>query len=148
MAGRAIRFTFSYRGDDVRLVSRETVEMTAMPSDPVEAALAGDAFWFELQNDDGDAVYRRAMRAPTRRTVEVRTDDPDRPFAQHPVEQPRGVVTVVVPDLEEAQNLVVKETRSAARGRAARPDEEASDQGMTLQATEVLRVDVRSGEQP
>lgn len=142
MAGRAIRFTFSYRGDELRLVSRETVEMTPMPSDPVEAAEVGNAFSFELQDGGGEAVYRRTVRAPTRRAVEVRTDDPGRPFAQHPVERPRGLVTVVVPELEEARDLVVKETRSAAPERPDRPAETSGEQ-RSIQVNEVLRVDVR-----
>jgi hypothetical protein len=142
MAGRAIRLIFSYRGDDIRLESRESVEMTAMPSDAVEAPGAQAEFWAELQTADGRALYRRALQRPGRPSIEVPSGDPERPFERRDVEQPEGVFVLVVPDIEAVQSLVVKEARrTEPEGMELTP--ELAAQAPAVEVNEVLRVDVR-----
>lgn len=104
----AVRLMFSYEGDQISLIDRQRVEKTLPPSDPVdEASKEASGFWFEVQNERGNALYRLVRANPIVTSVELPTGDFDRPFVRQDVEKPSGTFFVLVPELPEARDVVL-----------------------------------------
>ncbi|HEV2855051.1 MAG TPA: hypothetical protein VHC97_19820 [Thermoanaerobaculia bacterium] len=111
---RAVRLTIAYNGDQMELVSQHRVAMKVPPSDPVESAasaadIAGETagptgFWVDLKDEQDQTLYRRVMHDPLRRDVEVFSPPGlPRTIERAPVAEPRGVFSVVLPEIEAAQ---------------------------------------------
>jgi hypothetical protein len=110
---RAVRLTIAYNGDQMEMVSQQSVAMKAPPSDPVEStaavtAGAADAaeptgFWVDLKDDQDQTLYRRTLHDPIPRHVEAFSPDPRQTVQRVPVDEPRGVFSVVLPEIEAAQ---------------------------------------------
>jgi hypothetical protein len=96
-AARSVRLIFSYDGDDIRLESRQPVEMLAPPSDPVEGYANQTGFWTEVRDARGSVLHRQVLHDPVRRDAEVFSPDPEHSIARVPIERPHGVFWVVVP---------------------------------------------------
>ena len=132
----AVRLIFTYDGDDVTLVSRQRVQMIVPPHDELEKPEEHQGVWAEVRASDGSVLHRSVLHQPIRRDAEVFSDDPEQSMSRVPVERPQGAFTLVVPDLGEADYLVLMASPPAAR--AARPV-----------AEELLRVPLRpSAEEP
>jgi hypothetical protein len=104
---QALRLTFSFDGPQVQLILREPVEMTLPPSAQITDEPPGAAFWFEIHDAERSPLYRRTHRHPLDPTVEVRTGDPERPLAHVDSGRTSGTFTLMVPDLAEAQSVVL-----------------------------------------
>jgi hypothetical protein len=107
---RAMRLTFAYEGEEIRLVERQSIEKRVRASDPIlEKGEAGrySGFWIELRDAEGQTLYRRVLHDPIQTSVEVPSDDPNQSFSRHTVENPRGTFFVILPDLDRADRLVV-----------------------------------------
>jgi hypothetical protein len=104
---RSVRLIFSYDGDDVRLESRQPVEMRAPRSDPVEGYADQTGFWTEVRDAQGSVLHRQVMHDPVRRDAEVFSPDPERSIARVPIERPHGVFSVVVPLVPGADHVAL-----------------------------------------
>jgi len=104
---RAVRLTFSYEGDQVKLISQRPVEMKAAPSDPVKGYARHKGFWAELKNEEDRTLYRQVMHNPTRNDAEVFSDDPEEGISRQPAPKRKGVFVVVVPDSEQGQEVIL-----------------------------------------
>jgi hypothetical protein len=102
----ALRFLFEYQGTDVRLISKQQLRMLVPPSDPIEGYEGQSGFWFELRDNAGSTLYRRIVRNPIQHHVEVHSQ-PDEPMSRRVLENPKGVFTVLVPDLPQADRLAL-----------------------------------------
>lgn len=107
---RAVRLTIAYNGDRMEMVSQQSVAMKAPPSDPVEstAAAAEDAaeptgFWVDLKDGQDQTLYRRVLHDPIPRHAEAFSPDPRQTVQRVSVAEPRGVFSVVLPDIGAAQ---------------------------------------------
>jgi len=133
---KALRLTFSYDGDKVKLISQQRTEMIVPPSDPVTGFRQQKGFWAEVKSESDKTLYRQVMHNPTRNDAEV-FPDPDTPGAgisREPAPQRKGVFVVVVPDTEKGNEVTL--SRSA-------PDETGPESGIRAlarkPATEILR---------
>jgi hypothetical protein len=106
-AARSVRLIFSYDGDDVRLESRQPVEMLASPSDPVEGYENETGFWTEVRNAQGSVLHRQIMHDPIPRDTEVFSPDPERSIARVAIERPHGVFWVLVPLVPGADHVAL-----------------------------------------
>jgi hypothetical protein len=104
---KALRITCTYAGQGIKLESVEQIEMTVPPTDGLEYSANESGFWVELRDNSDKAFYRRIIDNPIRRTIEVRTDNPNEPFEWHDIDQPEGRFTFLLPDTSEARNLVL-----------------------------------------
>jgi len=120
---RAVRLTFAFHGDDVRLVARQPVDVVTPPSDEIEGAERRQGFWAELQAGDGRPLYRRVMRDPARGDTEVFA--PGGSPSRAPVPEVRGTFSVVVPDVPDAE-AVVLHSSSAGVGDDVAPQRRAT----------------------
>ena len=104
---RSIRFTFSYRGADIKLESRQSIRMISPPSDifPVSGKRSG--FWYELRDKENRVLYRRIIQNPVKYTVEVRSDEKETPLVWEKVKDPAGQFVLLVPELPEIESIVL-----------------------------------------
>ncbi|MGW1786107.1 hypothetical protein ACWCQQ_44595 [Streptomyces sp. NPDC002143] len=114
----AVRLIFEYEGTDIRLVSRQQVEMTPPPSDRLADRQSAQGIWVEVRDADLNALYRRVLHDPVRYDTEVFSEDPGRSIARVPVETPRGTFAVLVPDIEAADHVALV---GSPLGRTPRP---------------------------
>ena len=133
---KALRLTFSYDGDKVKLISQQRTEMIVPPSDPVSGFRQQKGFWAEVKSESDKTLYRQVMHNPTRNDAEV-FPDPDTPGAgisREPAPKRKGVFVVVVPDTEKGNEVTL--SRSA-------PDETGPESGIralaSKPASEILR---------
>ena len=110
---KAVRLTFSYQGDQVKLISQQPVEMTVPPSDPVKGYEQQKGFWAEVKSDQDKTLFRRVLHNPTRNDAEVFTDDPEQSISRAPAPKRKGVFTVVVPKTDQGQDVTL--SRSAGQ---------------------------------
>lgn len=107
--GKAIRLTFSYEGEKVRLSDLQIINKPTQPSAPIlkqgKEQQAQSGFWIELHDRGGQALYRLVISNPIRFHMEV--PDGEGGFTNLPRPQPSGVFFVVVPNLLEAETIVV-----------------------------------------
>jgi hypothetical protein len=101
--------TFSYRGSQVQLILMETIDMIVPPSLAITSQPPGSEFWYELHDGRGMPLYRRVQRNPLDSSVEVRTDDPERPLAHLDSGLAEGEFTLLLPNLPQARSVVLYE---------------------------------------
>lgn len=105
---RAVRLIFSYEGDEIKLISRERVKVRTPPSEALEGSFEGrSGFWVEVRDEAGQPVHRELLHDPIRRDAEVFSEDPERSVARIPVERPSGVFAVLVPEIDEADEVAL-----------------------------------------
>jgi hypothetical protein len=104
---RAVRLTFEFEGEEVRLVSLHRVAMLVPPPDEPGREEAQAGFWYEVLDAQDRPMYRRGARNPLRSDIEVFGEGPDGSFTHVEMPQPRGVFTLLVPDLEDARTLAL-----------------------------------------
>ena len=106
---KTIRLTFTYEADKIRLTDRQVVDKPTQPSAPLleqgKERQEQSGFWIELHGRDGEALYQLIMSNPIRFHVEVSDDKGG--FTNLPRPKPSGVFFVTVPDLPEAEEIVV-----------------------------------------
>src|SRR5512135_1269079 len=136
---RAIRLTFAYKGQAVRLVSRQPVEMIVPPSEPLQRPRDQQGCWCELQDAAGQTLFRRVLHGAIRTDVEALSDAPGHPFTRRPVERPQGMFTVLVPDLAEAQDVALWNSPPG-------PEDVAAVARAAPVAREIARFPLRGGE--
>ena len=100
---RAVRLTIAYDGDQMEMVSQQSVAMKVPPSDPIEDVAERAGFMVDLKDAQDQTLYRRVMHDPMPRDVEVFSPDPQQTVQRAPVSEPRGVFSVVLPEIEAAQ---------------------------------------------
>jgi hypothetical protein len=140
---RAIRLTIAYEGDQLRLVSRQDVAMKVPPSDPVTGLEERAGFWVDLKDEQDQTLYRRVMHDPIRRDVEVFSQGTQRNIHRAPVAEPKGVFTVVLPEIEAAQAVALIGSPPRPPGRELSP--QAASEGMpeARTAREIARFDLK-----
>jgi hypothetical protein len=111
---KAVRLTFSYHGDQVKLISQQPVEMIVPPSDPLKGYEKQKGFWAELKSDQDKTLYRRVLHNPTRNDAEVFSDDPEQSISREPAPKRTGVFVVVVPDTEKGHEVTLSRSTGQA----------------------------------
>jgi len=158
---RAVRLTIAYEGDRMELVAQQSVAMKVPPSDPVEGgpgpagpgvdlgepgegAVARTGFWVDVKDAEDRTLYRRVMHEPIRRDVEVFSPEPRQTVQRAPLEtaEPRGVFTVVLPEIEAAQAVSL----IGPRPQPAEPTGPATPAGLAKQITAAERAAAPVGE--
>ncbi len=71
---KAIRMIVAFEGEQVHLVSQQSVEMVLPASDQVEDFKGQKGFWYELRDARDRPLYRRVMHNPMQQDVEVFSD--------------------------------------------------------------------------
>jgi hypothetical protein len=137
---RSLRYTFTYEGEDLTLASKHYLDKVSPASDPIEKEdqeKERSGFWIELQDEKRRTLYRKAMHNP-RFHAEVTTPAQEEKrggsFTNVRLSDPKGTFFVTVPNIPEAQDLVIF---SSPLGYEAVPGP----------AAPIARFNVRSGEE-
>ena len=115
---KAMRLTFSYSGDDVKLISQQPVEMGVPPSDPVKGFSKHKGFWTELKNRKDQTLYRRVMHNPTRNDAEIFSDASEQSISREPAPKRKGIFVVIVPDTDKGDTVTLSRSEPEVRGPA------------------------------
>ena len=131
---RSIRLTLAYDDSGVRVIDRTPVTKPVPPSvenvPPFAGARAGEpqlpshAVVTELRDTADETTYRQIVEHAIPEDVEVFDPAVERGVRRHPQPLPSGVFTVIVPDDERAESVVLlagPDSRGAEHGRQAAP---------------------------
>lgn len=114
----AMRLIFEYDGDEVRLVSQQSVDMVVTGADLAQVQAAGT--FVDARDASDRTVARVHARGVSEGMVEVFPEKPGQPIMNVKVDRPRGAFTVVLPAPKEAAKVaVVRVKRDASRAAAA-----------------------------
>ena len=103
-----LRLIFSYEGNEIRLISRQRVNVVTPSSEPLEGSPERQSgFWVEVRDKAGKPLRRQLMHDPIRHSAEVFSEDPERSVARIPLERPSGVFAVLIPEIEGADHLAL-----------------------------------------
>jgi hypothetical protein len=104
---QVLRVTFAYRGNDLAVAGTRRVRMILPPalSPPPERGQSG--YWVEVRAADGALLFHRALHSPVRVDAEIFTGGESPTIARAPIVEPQGEFEVLVPDLPEAQSLLL-----------------------------------------
>jgi hypothetical protein len=64
-------------------------------------------FWYELHDGQDRSVYQRTTQNPIRFDAEVFTGEPKESIRRQEVSSPRGTFVLLVPDVPEAESIVL-----------------------------------------
>lgn len=103
----AIRLTFDYSGTDVRLVESQRVEMIAPPAERTILGERQVGSWIEIRDAEKRVLYQQALHRPIRFDVEVAEASETRKMQWHPLPHRKGTFEVVVPDIAEAESIIL-----------------------------------------
>src|SRR5262245_9164032 len=103
--GRALRLVLEYEGRNFTVAQRHEVTMAVPPSDPIQGYEGQSGFWYELRDANGKVLYRRVIGKPLGAGVEVH--DPETGSRWYDVKESSGVIVALVPDLPNAESLVL-----------------------------------------
>lgn len=103
--GRSLRLTFAYDETGIRLAGSNRRSKPALRGDDLSREAPVNAVTIELRTKDGSALHRRALRDPIPQSVEVTGDAGKLQRIATP--QPRGAFVVIVPDLDDATDIVI-----------------------------------------
>lgn len=114
---RALRLTFAYRGEEIELVDAQPVAMFMPPGESLEAREARSGFWFELHDGGGSLLFRQAMHHPIESDYEVFPEDPAGEIVRRPAPGRSGAFTIVIPEMAEAETLILVASPSTPEAR-------------------------------
>ena len=118
---RAIRLTLVQDGDNLKVLSRQSVRMRVPESDATYGFEGKSGFWVELRSAEQECVYRRAIPNPLEEDIEAPSGDPERPFTRARAPAKPRVFVVLVPDTDAGRELVLTASPRGARAGKARP---------------------------
>jgi hypothetical protein len=114
---RALRLIIKYDDGKIVVSDRQYLEKATPPSDALRGYEGQSGFWYELRDAKRKILYRRVASNPIQFDVEVH--DPETGPRRYPVRKARGLFTVLVPDLPEADSLVLVSSPLDPRKRMA-----------------------------
>jgi hypothetical protein len=102
---RAIRLLIEYDRSGFSISKSWHIETLAPASHSLETRLNASGFWIELRDGSDKLLYRRVLHDPA--PVDVEVFDPDRGLRRVALDEPKGVFTVLVPDLPDAEEIAI-----------------------------------------
>ena len=129
-SNKAMRLTFSYDGNNVKLLSQQSIEMI-VPSSDVLKGYGQKGFWAQLKSEREQTLYITVMHNPTKNDDEVYQETPGGEISRQPAPKRKGVFVVVVPDTAKGEEVILcrsaPETKGPMKGiraLASKPAEE------------------------
>lgn len=104
---RAMRLTFRYTGHRIELADAQRVIQWLPPSGYLEDRQERSGFWLELRDGAGAPVFREDLSPTLGDDYEIFPEDPAGEIVRRAVPGRTGTFTMVVPEMTEAQQLVV-----------------------------------------
>lgn len=102
---RTLRLTFAYEGSRIELVSQTRVEKITPPSLTPRPDKNSSGYWVELQDKRGKWLFHRVVPDAIRDSAEIYPQN--KQIARTPLREIKGSFEVLLPDLDEAAQVVV-----------------------------------------
>lgn len=99
----ALRLTFEYDQDKIRLVERRRVDMIVPPPTTAPPTKNHSGFWIEIKDGKDKRLYSRVEHNPIRYDLEVFSEKPGENIVRRPVLHPKGTFVLLVPDFPDAE---------------------------------------------
>jgi hypothetical protein len=103
----ALRLTFAYRDNDLRLIESRRVEMVTPPAVTAPPEKGQSGYWLQVTDAAGRIVYHRPLHQPIAVDVEVYSPDAKQTIARVPLARREGQFTVLMPDLPQAETFAL-----------------------------------------
>jgi hypothetical protein len=98
--------TFEYKGDEFRIANQMRVEKITPPSlTPCPDASSAAGYWVELRDRRGRCLFHRILPDAIRDSAEIYPEQ--KPLTRTPLREVAGRFEVLLPDLPEADAVVV-----------------------------------------
>lgn len=104
-ATHALRLTFAYRGNEIRLIDSLRIETITPPVVTPPPREGQSGYWFQVTDPSGTVVYHRPLHDPIVTHVEVFSREGQQTITRIPVARPEGRFSVLIPDLPEAADF-------------------------------------------
>lgn len=107
---RALRVTLAFEEGKFRVLESQILTKRAPASDEIldpDKDEQQSGFWIELRDANGRALYRHILHDPLQLSVEIHSEDKDRPIRRETNPNPKGVLNLLLPDLPGAETLVI-----------------------------------------
>ena len=101
----SVRLIFEFEGSEIRLVSRQPVDVVPPVGEPVAGFEAEMGFWAELRDAEEGVLFRGLVPDPMAQFPEVFSEEPDQTISRAATPLEKGAFTVVVPSVPEADHL-------------------------------------------
>lgn len=119
MNAGAKRVIFSFRDQKFAVEAAIDVQVRVPPSEAIDREPGGAPFYFELQDEAGEVLYRRRRPHPSGSFVEVPTGDASRPFVHAArTGEARGAFSILVPASREGSFVALFGTSDGLADRA------------------------------
>jgi hypothetical protein len=103
---KALRLTFSYEGNNIRIISQQKIDKLLPPSGPIDNIDQNQTgFWYELTDSKHNILYRQVMNFPIKIDTEVFSNDPKESIIRQKITDIRGTFSILVPDVPQANNF-------------------------------------------
>lgn len=106
------RLYFSYEGEKISLLSHKRLKMIPLPSHPIPSDSRQSGFWYELKDKKGKTLYRRVTKNPLPFEIEIHTGDRKQPLKWQKNKKTKGEFILLIPDIEDAHEIVLMGTKS------------------------------------
>lgn len=103
----ALRLTFAYRGNDIRLIDSLRVEAIAPPAITPVPQPGYTGYWFQVTDSAGRVIYHRVLHSPVAVDFEAFSPDGRQTITRVPIADPQGQFSVLMPDVPEATNFAL-----------------------------------------
>jgi hypothetical protein len=114
-SNKAMRLTFSYDGNNVKLLSQQRIDMIVPSSDALKG-YRQKGFWAELKSESDKTLYRSVMHNPTKNDAEVFPETPGGEISRQPAPKRKGVFVVVVPDTAKGEEVILCRSAPERKG--------------------------------
>jgi hypothetical protein len=102
----AKRLTFSYEGNQIKLISQQNIQKVVPPSVTRDTQNNRSGFWFEITSDKQNVLYRRVIDNPIKTDIEVFSDEKEtESISRYKISDIKGAFSIVIPDIPEAEGL-------------------------------------------
>ncbi|HEU4389106.1 MAG TPA: hypothetical protein VFV34_14995 [Blastocatellia bacterium] len=135
-ASGSVRLILEYDGDEIRLVSRQEVDMEPPLSDPTTAPAEQAGFWLEVRDSKLQVLHRQVMHDPAMTHPEVFSNEPGKSIVRSSKPVAKGAFTVIVPAVPDSDHVAFIRKGPGTQAKAA--------PGITTATGEVARIPLKS----
>lgn len=114
---KTLRLVYAYEGDEVKLVSKQSVDMLLPAQETKPEALASPGLKYELRDKEECSLFANIIENPLRSDIEVFSNNPKQTARRVEMPKKKGTFVLLVPEISEAENLVLLENKPADMAR-------------------------------
>jgi len=102
----ATRLTFSYEGNEIKLVSKQNIEKVLPSPSSLQSHIQQNqtGSWYELSDENQHVLHRQIIDNPIKVDAEVFSDTTDS-ISRVKLSEIRGTFSIVVPNIPESKNF-------------------------------------------